>query len=385
MDSAAHERQGAAADGVVSPRAAAGAVLAACVAAALLAGVLGGLLRVGLVVPGTAGTTWLGQGALAHAALMMCGFLGTVICVERAVAARRAEAWLAPLASGFAGVALLLGNPAAAGVLLVAAATVFVAVNVRLLMRQRAGHTALLLASACAWCVGNLLFALDAASGAVLPWWFAFLVMTVAAERLEMTRLMRRRPGATPALVLLLAVLCAGAAASGTWPVAGGLLFGGALAALAAWLFAFDIARRTVRTEGLPRYMAVCLLGGYAWLAVGGLAWMATALGHPARDAALHALGLGFIVSMIMGHAPVILPAIARIKLLFGAFFYLPLALLHGSLLWRLGAGFLDFDRRAAGALGNALAMALFAATAVGAAIAWRRRFGARAGARRTP
>lgn len=385
MDGAAHERQGAAPDGVVSPRAAAGAVLAACVAAALVGGVLGGLLRVGVAIPGTESAPWLGRGALAHAALMMCGFLGTVIGIERAVAARRAEAWLAPLASGLAGVALLLGRPALAGILLVLGATMFVAVNVLLLMRQRAGHTALLLASACAWWVGNALFAAGASSAAVLPWWFAFLVMTIAAERLEMTRLMRRRRGAAPALVVVLAVLGVGAGLSGPWPVAGGLLFGGALLALSAWLFAFDIARRTVRAEGLSRYMAVCLLGGYAWLAVGGAAWMATSLGHPARDAALHALGLGFIVSMIMGHAPVILPAIARVKLLFGAFFYVPLALLHGSLLLRLVAGFLDFDRRADGALGNAFAIALFAATAAGAALAWRRRFGGRTGARRSP
>jgi hypothetical protein len=124
--------------------------------------------------------------------------------------------------------------------------------------------------------------------------------------------------------------------------------------------------------------MAVCLLGGYVWLAVGGLAWGATALGAPLRDVALHALGLGFVVSMIMGHAPVILPAVARVKLLFGKFFYLPLAALHLSLLVRLGLGATDFHLRAQGALFNALAIALFAATAVGAALAWRQRHGPR-------
>lgn len=384
MDSAAHERQGAAVDGVVKLRTPAGLMLAAGVAAALVAGVLGGLLRAGMVLPGTGDAAWLGHGALSHAALMMCGFLGTTIGVERAVAARRAAAWLAPALSASGGIALLLGQVGLAGLLLVAAATVFVAVNVLLLMRQRAGHTALLLASAIAWWVGNALFAAQAAAQAVLPWWFAFLVMTIAAERLEMTRLMRRRPGASPSLVLVLAVLCAGAALSAVSPRAGGLAYGAALLALSAWLFAFDIARRTVRAGGLPRYMAVCLLGGYAWLAVGGLAWMATALGIPARDAALHALGLGFIFSMIMGHAPVILPAIARIKLLFGAFFYIPLALLQASLLWRLAAGLTDPAWRAQGALVNALAIALFAATAVGAAFAWRARHGRPASRRKS-
>jgi len=378
MDTAAHERQGPAVHGLVSARQLLAAVLAAGVAASLVAGVLGGLLRVGVALPGSAGAAWLGHGALAHAALMICGFLGTVIGIERAVAARHRAAWLAPLSSGLAGIALVLGQEAIGAVLLAGAASVFVAVNVLLLRRQRAPHTALLLASAVAWWIGNLLFAARAGAGAVLPWWFAFLVMTIAAERLEMTRLMRRRPGAQLSLVVLLVLLALGAAASGPFPLAGGLLFGLSLLALAAWLLAFDIARRTIRADGLSRYMAVCLLGGYGWLAVGGAAWAATAFGLSARDAALHALGLGFIVSMMMGHAPVILPAIARVKLLFGGFFYVPLALLHASLLARLGAGFVHFEWRAQGALLNALAILLFALTAAGAALAWRRRHGAR-------
>ena len=110
------------------------------------------------------------------------------------------------------------------------------------------------------------------------------------------------------------------------------------------------------------------------WLAIAGIAWAATALGYAARDIALHALGLGFIVSMMMGHAPVILPAVARVKLQFGNVFYLPLLALHASLIVRLVAGATDFHVRAQGALFNALAIALFAATAVGAALAWRHR-----------
>lgn len=369
MDTATHERQGPALHGLVSARAVTGVVLAGCVAASLLAGILGGLLRVGVAVsPGD----WLARAALAHAALVMGGFFGTVIGIERAVAAKRRAGWLAPLASGFAGVALLSGATALAGGLLVAAASVFVAVNVGLWKKQPAPHTALLLASAAAWWVGNLLFAGGAAGTAVLPWWFAFLVMTIAAERLEMTRLMRRRPGAQSSLLVVLVLLVLGAGVSAVSALAGGVLFGAALLALAGWLLAFDVARRTVRAEGLPRYMAVCLLGGYAWLAAGGIAWAATALGWPARDAALHALGLGFIFSMMLGHAPVILPAVARVKLQFGAFFYVPLAALHASLALRLFWGASDAAQRAAGATFNAAAIALFAATVVGSAVAWR-------------
>jgi hypothetical protein len=384
MDSRAHERPRPALHGLVNKRLAVGLLLAAGVACALLSGILGGLVRVGIAPAGLAGTDWLGRAALSHAALMMCGFLGTVIGIERAVAARHRLTWLAPFASAIGGLLLLEGFDTPGRAMLLAAAVAFTGVNMMLWRRQRAPHTALLLASALAWLAGNLLFAIQAPGGAVLPWWFAFLVMTIAAERLEMTRLMRRRPGAQASLYVVLAGLVAGAAASLPLPAVGGALFGAALFALALWLLVFDIARRTVRAEGLPRYMAVCLLGGYAWLAIGGIAWTSMALGGPGRDTALHALGLGFIFSMIMGHAPVILPAVARVKLLFGPGFYVPLVLLHASLALRLAAGSLDFRWRADGALLNAIAIALFAVVAVSAAIGWRRRHGGRNPSRRS-
>jgi hypothetical protein len=354
------------------PRIAVTPVLLALLAACLLTAICGGLLRAGVRLPDMGDEVLLGRAVVAHAALMICGFLGTVLGIERAVAVKLRAAFIAPIAAGLGGVCLLLGRESAGAVLELAAALVFVAVNVVVVRRQRAAHTVLLLAAGLCWFAGNALFAAGQDSGAILPWWFAFLVMTIAAERLEMTRLMRRRPAAQLALYGVLAMMAVGAALSAASTLLGGLVYGISLLALAAWLGAFDIARRTLFAPGLSRYMAICLLTGYAWLAIAGAAWMMTAIGWPARDLALHALGLGFIFSMIMGHAPVILPAVARVKLRFGLWFYLPLAALHLSLLVRLGLGLANPQLRAAGALLNAGAIALFAITAVGSAIAWR-------------
>ncbi|HWI83048.1 hypothetical protein [Ramlibacter sp.] len=356
-------------------------VFVALVAICLLTGVAGGLLRLGVVIPATASSEWLGRAGLAHAALMICAFLGTVIALERAVAVKLRAAFAAPLASALGGICLLAGQAAVAAWLLVAASLVFAWVNVVVVRRQSAPHTQLLLAAAGTWLAGNVLYAMGEGSGAVLPWWFAFLVMTIAAERLEMTRLMRRRPAAPWLLLAVLGAMAAGAAWSWLSPRAGGVLYGLSLLLLAWWLVTYDIARRTVFAQGLSRYMAVCLLGGYVWLGVAGVAWIATALGHPWRDTALHALGLGFIFSMMMGHAPVILPAIARVKLQFGWPFYLPLAALHLSLAVRLGWGSLEAARRVTGAQWNAASIALFAATIAGAVIAWRIRSNAQEGA----
>lgn len=383
MDHGSHEPAGAALHGLVMPRvggrgprrpaaALARTFFVALVAAALLAAVSGGLLRAGVVLPALSGARWLPYAGLWHAALMIGAFLGAVIAIERAVAVKLAAAFAAPLAAALGGLCLVLGRPVAGAWLLVIAGAVFAWVNLVVVRRQSLPHTQLLLAAGGTWLVGNLLFALGEGTAAVLPWWFAFLVMTIAAERLEMTRLMRRRPAAPWLLLAILTAMVAGAGWSWISPRHGGVLYGASLALLACWLITYDIARRTVFAQGLSRYMAVCLLGGYVWLAVAGCAWMATALGLPWRDTALHALGLGFIFSMMMGHAPVILPAVARVKLQFGWPFYVPLVALHLSLAQRLFWGAFDPAQRALGATLNAASIALFAATMAGAALAWR-------------
>lgn len=46
--------------------------------------------------------------------------------------------------------------------------------------------------------------------------------------------------------------------------------------------------------------------------------------------------------------------------------------LLHATLAWRLGMGWIDATARAQGVLGNALAIAWFAFTVLGSIAAWR-------------
>ena len=343
------------------------------VVASLIAGIAGGLVRAGVSIPAVG--SWLSPAVASHAFLMICTFMGTVIGIERAVAVKHPLAFAGPLASGIAGIAALCGAATVGTWLVAAASLAFAAVNVVVVMRQRAAHTVLLLVAALAWATGSLFHAIGARADAVVPWWFCFLVLTIAAERLEMTRLMRRRQGASLVLYSIFGAMLIGAALSAFPSAWGGVLYGLSLLTLSVWLMAFDIARRTVRAQGLSRYMAVCLLLGYFWLFVAGAAWTATSLGLPFRDAALHALALGFVFSMMLGHAPVILPAIARVKVLFGWAYCVPLALLHGSLAVRLVAGRFDFQALASGALGNALAIAAFIATVVGSAIAWRLKY----------
>lgn len=335
------------------------ALIAALIA--LLLGTAGGLARFGLV-----DATFLAAPVRLHAALMICGFLGTVISLERAVALRAGWAFAAPLASGAAVLLALAGADAAALLAWLAASLLLLAASVAILRKQDAAHARLLVVATAAWCAGLLLALAGATWDAVLLAWLDFLILTIAAERLELTRLMRRRPLAPLLLVAIVVVLLTGTLLAAVSPTIGHATHALACIALAGWLFAFDLARHTVRTEGVARFAAVCLLGGYAWLAVAGAAQFAWIAGLPvARDLWLHAIGLGFVVSMIFGHAPIILPAVAGLAVRFSVLLYLPLALLHGSLLLRFAAAvgaWADAQAlRATGAWLNAAALLLFA------------------------
>lgn len=301
---------------------------AAGVAVLLVLGLVGGLQRAG-ALPWAAATE---PAALNHGALMISAFLGSVIAIERAVALRTPLARSVPLLSVAGGLALVAGGPALAPALLSLAAALSVWLHVRLWRRHREAPHGVLAMGSVSWLLGNLAWWWqgEPAEGAQIAW-FGFLVLTIAAERLELTRLTRRTPAALQCFAAVLSLL--GLAVVGAclgWAGATAL-FGASLAALACWLALHDIARRTVGLPGLPGYIARALWCAYAWLALAGLAWLTGW-----RDTALHALGIGFVLSMVMAHAPVILPAVAGVRVAFGPPFYVPLALLQLSLAWRL-------------------------------------------------
>lgn len=322
----------------------------------LLGGVMAGLARLGWDVPGPAM-----QAAGVHGPLMIAAFFGTVISLERAVAAGRNWAYLAPLAAGASGIALLAGAPLLLGQMLGSLGAIgLIAASAVALRRQVAVFTIFLTLAAGCWLIGNLVWLATGNVSAAVAWWLLFLVLTIAGERLELTRFLPTPPLAQKLFIGIVGVLLLGAVA--------GLdrLFAGGLIALAIWLLRYDIARRNIATEGLTGFIAACLLSGYAWLFAAGLLGLAGAFapGHEWRDAALHAIGLGFVFAMVFGHAPIIFPAVTRIKIPYHPALYLPLALLHLTLALRVFGGLADsFALRQQAALLNGLVLVVFIAT----------------------
>lgn len=314
-------------------------LLLAAALAALTAGVWAGLLRFGLAWP-----TLPRLLPMTHGPLMVGGFLGALISLERAVALNRLWTYAGPAAAA-AGAVLATAYPAHwSGPLLIAiGSAVLVAVMAVLWRLHPSLYGGVLVSGAAAWLGGNLLWLSGFGIPSVVFWWAGFMILTIAGERLELSRMLRLSPTAQRlflAAALLFGVGLLISIANLSW---GARVAGAGMVALAAWLLHYDIAWRRLRAGGQARFISVCLLSGYAWLVVGGL--LALRFGGVsagmAYDAMLHSIFLGFVFSMIFGHALIVFPAILQIRLNYFPRFYIHLALLHVTLALRVTADLL--------------------------------------------
>lgn len=344
----------------------AGALASAVLAALnLLAGLAGGLMRLGWSLP---------AGALAdHGAVMVGGVFGTLIALERAVALQRAAGLVAPLAAGVGGMlAWGAGRPELAVLCWGAAALALFGLYLWAgASRAWSLHLGVEAAAALAWGLGTLAWARGDASAATLGW-MAFLVGTIAGERRELMQFVRLSGAARHAFLGLAAVAAAavlaamaalaGLAAGPGWLPAA--LWWSACAGLAVWLLRHDLAPRLWRRDGWVGHTGRCLTIGYGWLLVGA-ALGGLGLLRPGGAAAVapHAVLLGFVFAMVFGHAPIMLPALARLRPAYTRWARAPLWLMSASLLLRIaGAESGSAAVLAAAGAGHALAILWFAA-----------------------
>ncbi|HET7326601.1 MAG TPA: hypothetical protein VFJ14_04870 [Nocardioidaceae bacterium] len=312
------------------------AALLAPAGVALFAGLDAALLLLGLPAPVSPDRL-----PAVHGMLLVFGFVGALVALERGVASRSRLGYAAPVLLGLGGLLLVSPAPLPVGTSsLLGGAIALVGVYVALWRRQR-DAAVLVQALGAVLAAGALMMWLGGVAVPVLlPWLVGFIVLTVGGERLELARL-TMGPAAGRTLVALSTGLAAGVVASLLWPPVGLPILGLAVLVLVGWLGSHDVARRTIRASGLARFMAVNMLAGYLWLAVAGGTWLigGPPAGGAAYDVVIHAVFLGFTMSMIMAHAPVILPAVLRRPLPYRPVLWVPLVLLHLSLAVRLWLG----------------------------------------------
>jgi hypothetical protein len=326
---------------------------------------MAGLLRMGWDWPALRPTL-----PMSHGPLMVSAFFGTLIALERAVALNKRWAYLGPLCSGVGGILLLLGVKGSIAPLLLTLGSLGLALVCLWMWRQHpVVHSAIIAVGGLCWLVGSLLWLLGFPVYQVVLWWSAFLVFTIAGERLELSRVRRLRPRSQRLFIVIAGGILIGLIGLRFDPIWGERIIGLGYLTMGVWLLVHDLARVTVRQSGLTRFIAVCLLTGFVWLMIGGLLNIGYAgyTAGPIYDAKLHAVFVGFVFSMVFGHAPIIFPAVLGspadlgLPIAYRRFFYIPLMLLQLSLVLRLAGDFGGWVAvRQWGGLLNALAIVLF-------------------------
>lgn len=341
--------------------------------AALLAGLLAGLTLLGIWANTPAASL-----GVDHGALMVFGFVGGAIGLERAVAAKTRWAWAGPVASALGVLTLLAGAPRPVPAVAFTLAFLSLGAVYVIIHRRQATHAVLVQSAgvigavfATVWWGGGADFA------DIVPTAVVFAVATIIGERMELARVSFAGTAAETTITALVLSLLTAALLFALQPQLGFALMGVILLALALLTVRIDVARRLIHAGKLPKYTAACMLAGYAWLLVAGLLWVGfghTRAGH-LHDAAVHSVFLGFVVSMIFAHAPFILGGVIRRTIPYHPALYVPVALLHGGLALRVVADLREANPAwVAGGVINVLAVLLFMATGLTLVLTDKRR-----------
>ncbi len=326
----------------------------------LLMGLWTGLIRMGWTWP-VKNPEWISL----HGPLMVCGFLGTVIGLERAVGLEKKWGYLAPIFAAFGGISLLIIDASSSipMAILTASSFFYLAIFLTVLKSHRDFPTYIMTLGALCWFIGNTLVLSGLYVFEIVPWWICFLVFTIAGERIELNRFLSPKSESDYYFIGIIVLAIIAAIVSLFNLTVGTITLGVSMILLTVWLFIYDLAMKTIQQKGLTKFIAASLLIGYFWLGVSGIiaVFLGQLVAGPYYDAYLHTAFIGFTFSMIFGHAPIIFPGILKISMEFNHRFYLHLFLLHLGLLIRIVADLsLNWDFRLWGALISALAIIVF-------------------------
>jgi len=331
---------------------------------ALLTGIWSGLLRMGWSFP-TFETNWIPL----HGPLMVCGFLGTVIGMERAVAQQKMFFYLAPLFTALGGILMIFEISQSYSAILFSAGSLVLVINfVFVLKNFPSMHVTIMALGSLLFFIGNIIWFSGFPIPNVVLWWAGFLILTIAGERLELNRLLQPTTSIKLFFHFAVSIFLIGVILSTFIYSMGMFISGIGMIFLSYWLLRYDLAKKSIKNKGLPKFIAIALITGYVWLGISGvfaLLFNEMQVG-PYYDTILHCIFLGFVFSMIFGHAPIIFPAILKVNMNFKNRFYIHLLLLHFSLIIRILSDITFWiDGRLLGSLLNGIAVLLFLANTV--------------------
>lgn len=293
----------------------------------LIAGMFAGLHRIGWNMS-------LSEISPDHGAIMIGGFLGSLISLEKIIPLKKNILYIIPVMSGSSIVWFFLGMPVAAVTMLLAASAGLMIIFLVYLVSERSLIYIMMFAGAMCWFAGNAFLLQSDFYPASLPWWMAFSLLIIASERIELMKFLPVTPMQKNVLAIALLVFLIGGVLS--FHGIGNYVGGFALIVISIWLMRYDVVGINLRKNALPRYAGIALFGGYFALLLSGVFLLLLADVPLGYDALIHTFFIGFVFSMIFAHGPIILPGVLGIPVKpYHPMFYCWLALLHASWILR--------------------------------------------------
>jgi hypothetical protein len=305
----------------------------------LLAGAATGLARIGWTELST-------PSMVHHGGIMIGGFIGTLIILEKIIPLKRRWLFVLPFFSAGSVALFFAGLTGSAFILLILAGIGLTAVFLHYLMMEKSIIYLLMLTGSLCWTTGNILLLKTGAYPPALPWWMAFALFVISAERIELMKFLPVTKKQKYLFIMILVVFITGSKMS--FHQLGNIISGFSLIFVTLWLMRFDIIAISLRKDGVTRYVASALLSGYFSLLVSGIVLLFFARHLFGYDTLVHTFFIGFVFAMIFAHGPIILPGVMGITVKpYHRIFYFWLFLLHASWIIRAFSGLvLDFEGR---------------------------------------
>lgn len=277
------------------------------------------------------------SGAVAwHGSVLVLGTFGTLILLVRSVSNEAKWLLIGPaLSAGAAVLALCSTSAYVVGTLfLLSGASLLLAIELNVRKTRRTFAALHMQAGALAWIVAAAMILTSSSAITLLPWLSAFLIFSILGERMNLGKVAFKKHASRDAHLLLIFALVSLVIVVLSPPFSH-TLFGVSMVGYGLWMLRMDASRR-MRQTATARFMSSGVIIAFLWLIVSGIIWIANTLWGVLFDARIHVLMLGFVVGMVMAHAPTILGTITKLRLSHRRSFYLPLGLLHVGVCLRL-------------------------------------------------
>lgn len=297
----------------------------------MILGIWAGLIRIGWNLPAT-------SIAVHHGALMVGGFLTTLVALEKVIPLKKKIAFAVPIISAFSLLMVIPGYFQVGIYFLLAGSIGLLIIHAWYLnLYPRELTMFLMLAGAILLIIGNAMLIDSKFYPATFPWWMGFLLFTITAERLELSRFLPVSKTTKYWLLSFLAFYVIGILLP--FHGYGKYLSGFAFILIASWMLRNDVMRIGIKKSGLTKFSAMALLFANLWLLIAGLLMVVPGNNIYSYDMLVHAFFIGYAISMILAHGPIILPGVLGLNVKpFHTILYVWLFFLQASLLLRVVA-----------------------------------------------